>query len=108
MKAAMSTLIAAAGLVAALMGATPAPSFAQASAPAPVLTDESKAPVPDQLALDIREAIVRVPVSVKDAFGSTVSGDLIVTTFRPPGPGPFPLAVISHGRNAKTRAEYKR
>ncbi|WP_343606237.1 hypothetical protein [Roseateles sp.] len=110
MKSAMFTLIAAAGLAAALMGATPAISFAQGSTPtpAPVPADESKAAVPDQLALDIREAVVRVPVSVKDALGSTISGDLIVTTFRPPGPGPFPLAVINHGRNAKTRAEYKR
>jgi dienelactone hydrolase len=53
---------------------------------------------PVRLATDIREAIVRVPVSVENHLGRTVQGDLIVTTFRPAGPGPFPLVVISHGR----------
>ncbi|OWQ86876.1 hypothetical protein CDN99_19395 [Roseateles aquatilis] len=82
------------------------PAWAQsASAPAP--TEELQAP-PERLAADIREAVVRVPVTVEDAFGRDISGDLLVTTFRPPGPGPFPLVVISHGRASKTRAEYKR
>lgn len=62
----------------------------------------------DRLALDVREAIVRVPARVEDARGQLVSGDLLVTTFRPRGPGPFPLVVISHGRDSKTRADYKR
>lgn len=56
----------------------------------------------------MREAIVRVPARVEDAFGKTVQGELLVTTFRPPGPGPFPLVVISHGRDTARRAEYKR
>jgi len=51
---------------------------------------------------------VRVPARVEDAFGKTVEGDLLVTTFRPPGPGPFPLVVISHGRESARRAEYRR
>ena len=46
---------------------------------------------PEQLSLDIREAIVRVPVTVKDAFNKEITGDVLVTTFRPQGPGPFPL-----------------
>ncbi len=60
------------------------------------------------LQLDIREAIVHVHSHVKDAFGKDVEGEQLVTTFRPAGPGPFPLVVISHGRNSEKRAEYKR
>ncbi|MBI3347129.1 MAG: hypothetical protein HY020_07950 [Burkholderiales bacterium] len=61
-----------------------------------------------RLQADVREAIVRVPAHVEDAFGKAVDGELLVTTFRPPGPGPFPLVVISHGRSVDKRAEYKR
>ena len=53
---------------------------------------------PEQLSLDIREAIVRVHVTVKDAFNKEITGDVLVTTFRPQGPGPFPLVVMNHGR----------
>lgn len=62
----------------------------------------------DKLAAELREQIVRVPASVQDAEGRLVQGELLVTTFRPQGKGPFPLVVISHGRDSKTRAEYKR
>ena len=60
------------------------------------------------LQADIHEAIVRVPSKVQDAYGKEVSGEQLVTTFRPDGPGPFPLVVISHGRNSEKRFEYKR
>lgn len=60
------------------------------------------------LQADVREAVVRVPAQVQDTFGKDVEGDLLVTTFRPAGPGPFPLVIISHGRNSDTRATYKR
>ena len=60
---------------------------------------------PEQLSLDIREAIVRVPVTVKDAFNKEITGDVLVTTFRPQGPGPFPLVVMNHGRKSATRAQ---
>lgn len=62
----------------------------------------------DRLQADVREAVVRVPAEVQDALGKNVSGELLVTTFRPPGPGPFPLAIISHGRSMDRRADYKR
>ncbi|MDH0864958.1 dienelactone hydrolase [Mitsuaria sp. GD03876] len=55
-------------------------------------------PAPARLATDIREAVIRVPVAVENHLGRTLQAELIVTTFRPSGPGPFPLAVISHGR----------
>jgi len=51
-----------------------------------------------RLAADIREAVVRVPVSVENHIGRTIQADVVVTTFRPAGPGPFPLAVLNHGR----------
>ena len=65
-------------------------------------------PVPEQLSLDIREAVVRVPVTVKDAFNKEISGDVLVTTFRPQGAGPFPLVVMNHGRSTKTRTQEPR
>ncbi|MBV8620117.1 MAG: hypothetical protein JOY84_14715, partial [Curvibacter sp.] len=54
----------------------------------------------DDLDGTLREAVIHVPVSVPDLHGRTISGELLVSTFRPPGPGPFPLVVISHGRPA--------
>ena len=57
---------------------------------------------------DIREAVLRVPVSVLDAAGRTVAGNLVVTTFKPAGPGPFPLVIISHGRSSQYRATFGR
>lgn len=61
-----------------------------------------------ELHVDVREAVIRVPVSATDAFGKVTSGDLVVTTFRPAGNGPFPLAIISHGRDSDTRAQMAR
>ena len=65
---------------------------------------------PEQLSLDIREAIVRVHVTVKDAFNKEITGDVLVTTFRPQGPGPFPLVVMNHGRpgDPALRAQFPR
>lgn len=62
-------------------------------------------PAPEQLSIDIREAVVRVPVTVKDAFNKEITGDLLITTFRPQGAGPFPLVVMNHGRKSATRAQ---
>lgn len=62
----------------------------------------------DKLDAQLHEQVLRVPARVQDPFGKEVQGELIVTTFRPQGVGPFPLVVISHGRDSKTRADYKR
>lgn len=78
------------------------------AAPAPVATPAATPAATPTLSLDLREAIVRVPATVQDAFGKTISGDLVVTVFRPPGAGPHPLAVISHGRDSATRAQMQR
>jgi dienelactone hydrolase len=70
----------------------------------------AQAPPPHTTAppTDLREAVIRVPAGVVDAFGKTVRGDLVMTIFRPPGDGPFPLVVINHGRSTDTRAQLPR
>ena len=60
------------------------------------------------LDMDTREAIERVEVSVRDAFGKESKGALLVTTFRPQGAGPFPLVIINHGRSTEARTTYPR
>ncbi len=62
----------------------------------------------DQMAIDIQEAVIRVPTAAKDAFGKESRGELIVTTFRPAGAGPFPLVIINHGRDSATRTQMPR
>jgi dienelactone hydrolase len=88
-----------------LMACVAGAALAHAQPPA---SADASASAPERLQADVREAIVRVPARVVDAFGKAVEGELLVTTFRPAGPGPFPLAVISHGRNSDKRADYKR
>ncbi len=78
------------------------------TAPGTLTAQPAAAPEPERLQADIREAVVRVPVRVEDSFGKLAEGELPVTTFRPVGPGPFPLVIISHGRNSEKRADYKR
>lgn len=63
---------------------------------------------PASLHKDIREAVLRVPVNVKDDLGRDIAGNLLVTTFKPAGAGPFPLLIISHGRSGDKRSEYGR
>ncbi|SEK67551.1 Dienelactone hydrolase [Roseateles sp. YR242] len=77
------------------------PATQPAPRPAPVRMVESWAP-------DLRERIEHVQAQVQDASGRTVAGALPVTVFRPAGPGPFPLAVINHGRDWRARAHYER
>lgn len=50
------------------------------------------------LAKDMREEIVRIPVTVKDMYGRQETRNVAITIFRPPGEGPFPLLVFNHGR----------
>jgi dienelactone hydrolase len=58
----------------------------------------AQAPV-ERIAVDLREEIQRLEVRAKDLFGKEESRNIALTVFRPPGDGPFPLAVISHGRS---------
>ncbi len=49
------------------------------------------------------EKIVKVPVKVTDAYGKTIEQDAVVTLFyEDTAPKPYPLAVINHGRAAKS------
>lgn len=77
--------IAGLGATLALMG----PAWAQtASAVAPA----------EILAKDLREEVVRIPVTVKDMYGRQETKNIAITIFRPSGDGPYPLLVFNHGR----------
>lgn len=49
-------------------------------------------------ALDLREALVTVPVTVKDASGRVERVAMPVVVYRPAGEGKFPVIVFNHGR----------
>src|SRR5947199_345125 len=55
----------------------------------------------------LNETVFKLPVSVQDWHGKTISGDMVVTQFTPAGAGPFPIAVLIHGR-AIDRSDTKR
>ena len=89
----------AAGLaVAGFMG----PAVAAPVAPA---ATQTAAPASPELVVALRETVVRVPVTVPLLRGGSRSGEMVLTHFRPEGPGPFPVVVMLHGRSAATRAD---
>ncbi|HSD36320.1 MAG TPA: hypothetical protein VLC92_02360 [Rhodocyclaceae bacterium] len=51
------------------------------------------------LANELNEAVVKLPISVSLRNGSTSNGEMLLTSFKPAGPGPFPVAIINHGRS---------
>jgi dienelactone hydrolase len=53
-----------------------------------------------KLADDIHETVDKVPVTVTLLSGKTYTGQMIVTHYRPEGPGPFPIVIFNHGRSA--------
>ncbi|GGP21565.1 alpha/beta hydrolase family protein [Silvimonas iriomotensis] len=57
-----------------------------------------------KLATDLQEQISQIPVTLTGLHGGTQTHDMVITTFRPAGAGPFPVVIISHGR-ATTPAE---
>lgn len=68
-------------------------------------TPENAAPAEVRLAEDIHETIARVDVTVRLFNGARHTGSMVITHFRPAGPGPFPVVVFSHGRTGATRHE---
>lgn len=50
------------------------------------------------LAKDMREEVVRIPVTVKSLYGREETQPMPITIYRPSGDGPFPLMVFNHGR----------
>ncbi len=50
------------------------------------------------MALDLREEVQHIAVTVKDLYGREETRQIPVTIFRPQGDGPFPLVIMNHGR----------
>lgn len=62
-------------------------------------------PAGERIAADLREEVTRIEVKAKDLYGREETASIVLTVFRPGGEGPFPLAIVSHGRgNAQQRA----
>jgi dienelactone hydrolase len=96
--------------LAALLSLAQAQSTAPPSqVPAPTPTPTQRPPPPAAFALDLRELVEQLPVTVKSTVGSDVSGTITLTSYRPAGDGPFPLVVMNHGRAiAEKRAQQGR
>lgn len=82
-------------LAALLVGAAAALQAQPVAAPA---SAAASAPAAQTPAVDLREQVLPLAVSVLNPYGLKVGGTIDITTFRPPGDGPFPLVVVSHGR----------
>lgn len=69
------------------------------------LVDAAEKPI--DAALD--ETVFKLPTTVKDFRGTTISGEMTVTQFKPNGAGPFPIAILLHGRglDRSTIARYR-
>ncbi len=67
-------------------------------------TTAEDAPTPPVLSVDIIEAVTKLPVTVQDMYGKTIEGQMVLTHFKPPGPGPFPAVIMNHGRDSEQRA----
>ena len=50
------------------------------------------------LSRELREEVVRWPVTLQDANGRNENKALVLTLFKPQGAGPFPVLVLNHGR----------
>jgi dienelactone hydrolase len=72
------------------------PTLAQ-SVPQPA---QEEAAAPPQLAADLFETVAYVPVAVQVPAGGVRSGEMILTHYKPPGDGPFPVLVALHGRGS--------
>lgn len=69
----------------------------------------SAQPSADRVAADLREEVRRLEVRVRDLYGRQETASIALTTYRPAGDGPFPLAIVSHGRgDAQERARQGR
>jgi len=56
------------------------------------------------LADDLREQVVRWPVTLQDAVGRRENKEIVLTLFKPQGAGPFPVLVLNHGRAPTSQA----
>lgn len=76
-----------------------------ASLAAPQLRAQAAVPEHERRVVDLREDVQAVTVSVADLYNRRETVTIPLTVFRPPGDGPFPLAVLAHGRWSATRAD---
>lgn len=58
-----------------------------------------------QLAMDINESVTSIDIAVKDFYGKEETGKVVITQFKPDGPGPFPILILSHGRSPTDRRD---
>jgi dienelactone hydrolase len=52
----------------------------------------------EHLSAALNESVFKLPTTVKDAYGDTITGEMTITQFKPNGAGPFPIAILMHGR----------
>ena len=90
-----------AALVAAAVAPATLPAAAQPVAAARDLTPDANDA--GKLVSELHEEVAKIEVSLQLPDGKPYTGDMVVTHFRPNGPGPFPVVVFSHGRTADTR-----
>ena len=83
--------------------AGPALADAQSTASVSQLAVSQPAKVEAPPALDLRETLERVPVTVQDLYGRQETKPMAITIYRPPGDGVFPLVVFNHGRAVKAK-----
>lgn len=57
----------------------------------------------EALDAELRESISRVDVTVTDYYSRTETKPVVITTFRPPGDGKFPLLILNHGRAVESK-----
>lgn len=51
------------------------------------------------LAEALNESVIKLPVNITLPNGNQAQGQMLLTTYKPAGPGPFPIAIINHGRS---------
>jgi hypothetical protein len=55
-----------------------------------------------KLAKDLNESVTGIDVTVKDLYGRTITGKVVITQFKPDGDGPFPILILNHGAAPRT------
>lgn len=71
-----------------------------------MLAAQGAEPLP---AADLREQVLRLDVTVQDLHHRSETRNIAITAYRPVGDGPFPLAIVNHGRApTERRAEQGR
>ncbi len=59
----------------------------------------------EPLSAVLNESVIKLPVTVKTIFNQVITKEMVVTQFKPNGEGPFPIAILMHGRSYKDRSK---